>query len=53
MLISENKNVIKGTHNGQKFKLVGGILTFYGVAWDLENVKTLVELCNILKCHLR
>lgn len=51
MEIKTNKQVVSGEHNGTKFSLDGGVLHIFGTTWDKSDLKTLIEVANLL--HLQ
>ncbi len=49
MNISENKQTIRGNHNGTQFILEGGLLLCLGGFWSKKKVKNLIEIVNLLQ----
>jgi len=49
MEIQNEKKVLRGKHNEQEFILDGGVLEYMGQRWDQTKVKSLIDLCNLLK----
>lgn len=43
------QNIIEGEHNKERFRYDNGKLNVMGRAWDKEDIKTLVEIANLLE----
>lgn len=43
------KNVVEGAHNKEHFRYDSGKVQMFGRAWDKEDIKTLVEVANLLE----
>lgn len=45
----ELKNVVEGRHNTEEFRYLNGKLQVFGRQWDKEDIRTLVEIANLLE----
>jgi hypothetical protein len=51
MEIKKDVRVLNGEHNGTSFIYEGGLIQMFGRTWDKVDIKTLVEVANLL--HLQ
>lgn len=42
------KKVVEGKHNKETFRYENGLLVTFGRKWDKADIKTLVEMANLL-----
>lgn len=49
MEIKSDKRCVSGEHNGESFTYDGGILYAFGTKWSKTQIKSLVEIANLLE----
>lgn len=48
MQIETDIRLLTGEHNGHKFTFSSGFVEMFGHTWDKADIKTLVEIANLL-----
>lgn len=40
--------IVEGTHNKESFRYNNGTLAIFGKIWDKQDIRTLIEIANLL-----